>query len=233
MLAVNNLCLTDSHSGTLFKNVSFQLSANECIGFIGASGSGKSLLAHALLNSIPADTYLTGEVVVKETIALMPQSATYLNPTSKVQPQILRRQSHRCQPNQKQAFKLTENILQKYPGQLSGGMTKLVLAMMAIVQESKFIIADEPTTGLDPKQANLILETLSSFKRHDKGVIIISHDICELVEHVDRIIVFLQGEIVDITDKKQLISGHCHPYTKKLWQASPKNWGNSRYDKTA
>lgn len=233
MLAVSSLSLTDKNKVQLFKGISLTVSPSECVGFIGASGSGKSLIAHALVNAVPEDTHLTGQISVEGSIALVPQSATFLNPTNKVYKQISRRQSHGYDFDKLQALNLTEDILNKYPGHLSGGMTKLVLTAIALVQDTRFVVADEPTTGLDSNQAKLVLSTLSSLKQENKGIIIISHDIVELVEYVDRLIVFYDGEIVEETNKQKLINGECKPYTKALWLASPKNWKVEPYDKTA
>ncbi|WP_413112511.1 ATP-binding cassette domain-containing protein [Thaumasiovibrio sp. DFM-14] len=237
MLSVNNLSVF-SVQQQLVKEVSFQVSAGECVGMVGASGSGKSILAHALLDSVPLGFTRRGNIKTDCRIALIPQSGSYLNPTAKVGQQLMALAvSESLLASVIDHYQL-DALLPLYPGQLSGGMTKRVLCAIAMVQDSQLVIADEPTAGVDSRRSAEMLRGLAGFAQEGKGVMVISHDIAALAPIVDRLLVFRQGELVDETNLSQILLEQCHPYTQSLWQAAPENWlsralEEPRYAKTA
>lgn len=226
MLSVNQISISNEKT-TLLDRVSFQITRGETVGIVGASGSGKSLLAHALFDVIPEGFSRDGEINIEGGIALIPQSGISLNPSRWVGKQILRRKDALIDDPEKiiAPLNLNADILNRYPGQLSGGMVKRALTAMAMIQNKRFIIADEPTSGLDSGRSKSMLEQLSALAKEDKhGVVIISHDIVALSEHVDRLVVFNDGKVVDNTSPAEVRAGKCAAYTSELWLAAPENW---------
>jgi peptide/nickel transport system ATP-binding protein len=228
----------------VINNLNLSINAGEIVAVVGSSGSGKSLLAHAILGILPGNAHLSGtinyggEELTKEKqtevcgreIAFVPQSVNFLDPLMKIGAQV--RTSVRGQDavtSQRKVFdqyKLNPSVEKLFPFQLSGGMTRRVLLSMAIVSGARVIIADEPTPGLDPA---VMKEAEASFRELANGgsaVMIITHDIDFALKIADKIAVFYAGTTVEIALVKDF-SGNGdllrHPYTKALWRALPQN----------
>ncbi len=229
-------------------DISLDVQAGEVVALIGASGAGKSLLAHALLGLLPKNATMTGEYRFKgehigpkrikelrgRDIALIPQSISYLNPLIKVRKQVYRsaRLSGRCHCTAGERcdkafarYNLAESVKSMYPFQVSGGMARRVLTATATAGKADLIIADEPTTGLDPKVATQSLKHLRELAEQGKGVLLITHDLENAVRFSDTIVVLYNGTTVEVTQAAALHEGKSilHPYTRALWQALPKN----------
>ena len=130
---------------------------------VGASGSGKSLLAHAILGILPYNCRMEGKIsyqgeVLDETrlaglrgngISLIPQGVSYLDPLMRVGDQICGgRKDEATRAKCRQLLKrygLDESVEKCYPFELSGGMARRVLMAAALMQEPRLIVADEPT----------------------------------------------------------------------------------------
>ncbi|RPJ79645.1 MAG: ABC transporter ATP-binding protein [Alphaproteobacteria bacterium] len=228
-------------------NLSIEAYRGEILAVVGSSGSGKSLLAHAILGILPSNAKLDGrieyngqELTQKEKeeirgkeIALVPQSITYLDPLMKVSNQVIgcvdvknEGLMRKLQREIFQRYNLKPDVEKMFPHELSGGMTRRVLVSTAVINSSKLIIADEPTPGLDEKTLN---ETLSHFKEMaNKGcaVILITHDIEAALKISDKIAVFYAGtvlEVANVEDFKNNGENLRHPYTRALWNALPQN----------
>lgn len=225
----------------VISDLSIQVHRGEMLAIAGSSGSGKSLLAHAVLGLLPENSIVTGRIAYDgelvtgkrqaelrgSKIALVPQSIAYLDPLMRVGEQV--RGPHGAASAQRAAFArygLGPEVDRLYPFQLSGGMARRVLVSTAVVADAELIIADEPTPGLD---LAIALETLKNFREfadQGKGVILITHDI-DLAFHIaDRVAVFYAGTTVEVA-KASDFSGNGealrHPYTKALFQALPQN----------
>ncbi|MEM7078534.1 MAG: ABC transporter ATP-binding protein [Pseudomonadota bacterium] len=113
--------------------------------------------------------------------------------------------------------------LLSYPHQLSGGQRQRVMIAMALANEPKLLIADEPTTALDVTiQAN-ILELLSSLQKElGMGLLLITHDLGIVRSMADRVCVMTDGEIVEQGPCAQIFDNPQHDYTRKLLSAEPK-----------
>ena len=227
----------------VISNLSLSVKAGEILAVAGSSGSGKSILASAILGILPNNATVegnlsfNGEAMTPELqrkvrgseIALVPQSVAYLDPLMKVGKQV---DGHKKPyPIQKRReifkrFSLPENTENLYPFQLSGGMARRVLVSTALISDAKLIIADEPTPGMSLNQA---IEALSMFRQmadEGKGIILITHDIDLAFEFADRIAVFYAGTTVEIASADDFRQGPDtlrHPYSKALWRALPQN----------
>ncbi|WP_282937930.1 ABC transporter ATP-binding protein [Paenibacillus sp. RC67] len=218
--------------------------SGEIVAIVGSSGSGKSLLAHAVLGILPANAKMSGSIQYEgqelnshriaqlrgKEIALVPQSVTFLDPLMRVGKQV--KASVRegdPEPKLKEVFeryRLAPGTDKKYPFELSGGMARRVLVSTATISGAKLIIADEPTPGLDPAA---VKETLGRFREladSGAGVMLITHDIESALTIADRVAVFYAGTTVEVAHAKDFsASGDAlrHPYSKALWRALPQN----------
>ena len=226
----------------VISNLDLEVCPGEIVAIAGSSGSGKSLLAHAVMGLLPENAMLDGDIIYKgrklnqkdkeklrgKELALVPQSVSYLDPLMRVGKQVRGRDSGKKNSQKKifQRLRLKENTEKLYPFQLSGGMARRALVSTAVLSGAEVIIADEPTPGLDLEMA---LETLKIFREladEGKAVILITHDI-DLAFHIaDRVAVFYAGTTLEIADAKEFQEGEGmlrHPYSKALWRALPQN----------
>ncbi len=116
-----------------------------------------------------------------------------------------------------------EQRLNNYPFQFSGGMSQRVLAAMAIAQEPRLLIADEPTTSLDVTIQDQFLRLLKGMQREtNMGLILVTHDLGIVAETCDRVAIMYAGRIVEYGNVERIYKNPAHPYTEALMQALPK-----------
>lgn len=228
----------------VISNLTLDVRPGEIVAIAGSSGSGKSLLAHAVMGLLPENASISGEISYKgkvlsqkdkealrgKEMALVPQSVSYLDPLMKVGTQVRGTKSNKeiikAQREIFSRFHLDEKTEQLYPFQLSGGMARRVLVSTAVLSGADVIIADEPTPGLDLEMALEALKIFRELADEGKAVILITHDIDLAFNIADRIAVFYAGTTVEMADAKDFIEGVDalrHPYSKALWKALPQN----------
>lgn len=252
ILNVENLSISFQQYGSGLKhrrlnvmsNLSISLEAGEVLAVVGSSGSGKSLLAHAILGILPDNAEIDGKIRYQgevlstkrllalrgKEIALIPQSVNFLDPLMQVGKQV-QLSVGKGDPLAKQQavferYQLEPHVAKMYPFQLSGGMARRTLLSTAAVSDAKVIIADEPTPGLDKAVMKEALENLREFAEEDRAVMLITHDIEAALLIADKIAVFYAGTVVEIAPVEDFSgSGENlrHPYTKALWNALPQN----------
>ncbi|EKY22049.1 ABC transporter ATP-binding protein [Clostridium celatum] len=221
--------------------LSINVKKGEIVAVVGSSGSGKSLLAHAIMGILPGNAKVKGNIKFCEEnltekylkkirgkdIAFIPQSIEFLDPLMKIGKQVIGINGNK--EKQREVFKkydLDDNVADKYPFQLSGGMARRVLIATAVMNNVKLIIADEPTPGLN---LELAMDTLKHFREIANsgcGVLLITHDVDLALNVADRIAVFYSGTIVEIAKVYDFIKGKeflRHPYSKAFIDALPQN----------
>jgi len=116
-----------------------------------------------------------------------------------------------------------EQLLDRYPHQLSGGMRQRVMIAMALSCQPRLLIADEPTTALDVTIQAQILNTIRELQR-DLGtaVIFITHDMGVVAEMADDVVVMLRGKKVEHGTVDEIFNAPKHPYTRALLAAVPR-----------
>ena len=213
----------------------------EILAIAGSSGSGKSLMAHAILGILPKNTVVSAEIKFKneivdedrlsqlrgKEITFVPQSIAYLDPLMTIEDQLMRKDI-----NKQDFFKVMDTLgftkadLGKYPFQLSGGMARRVLIANTILSKADLIIADEPTPGLSLDLAIEVLNHFRNMANDGKGILLISHDIDLVCNIADRMSIFYGGHILETLDTKDFLKGEKyirHPLTKAFWKALPQN----------
>lgn len=228
----------------VISDLTLDVCQGEIVAIAGSSGSGKSLLAHAIMGLLPENALLSGEITYKgkvlsqedkeklrgKELSLVPQSVAYLDPLMRIGPQVRGKKfgekKSAAQKNIFRRFNLKDDVEKLYPFQLSGGMARRILVSTAVLSDAALIIADEPTPGLDLEMALEALKIFRELADEGKAVILITHDI-DLAFHIaDRIAVFYAGTTLEIADAKDFLKGSeslRHPYSRALWSALPQN----------
>ena len=229
----------------VIRNLDIELYEGEILAVVGSSGSGKSLLAHAILGILPDNACTQGDIIYKgeildekrkeklrgDEIVLIPQSVNYLDPLKKVGKQIkisIKDKDKKTQDeivdNLFKKYNLNKKVKNYYPFQLSGGMARKVLLSTALASDSKVIIADEPTPGLDEESLNEVLKDFRDIADSGRAILMITHDIMAALKIADKVAIFYAGstlEIANTSDFKQKEVELRHPYTKALYKALP------------
>lgn len=255
MLSISNLGVTFTQYDqglrrkqlTVITALDLDVQAGEVVAVVGASGSGKSLLAHALLGILPENAAMSGTLLFQgepltlercrslrgKAIALIPQSVGYLDPLMRVGKQVQRvaQLAGQSKANASTSvdrtfarYDLPAATRDRYPFELSGGMARRVLVSTAVVTQAQLVIADEPTPGLHPDVVRETLSHLRELAREGRGVILITHDIEAALQIADRVAVFYAGTTVEIATSRDFSLGNLrHPYTQALWRSLPQN----------
>lgn len=229
----------------VIRNLDIELYEGEILAVVGSSGSGKSLLAHAILGILPDNACTQGDIIYKgeildekrkeklrgDEIVLIPQSVNYLDPLKKVGKQIkisIKDKDKKTQDeivdNLFKKYNLDKKVKNYYPFQLSGGMARKVLLSTALASDSKVIIADEPTPGLDEESLNEVLKDFRDIADSGRAILMITHDIMAALKIADKVAIFYAGstlEIANTSDFKQKEVELRHPFTKALYKALP------------
>jgi len=230
----------------VLSDLTMDVNDHEILAVLGSSGSGKSLLAHAILGILPSNANVGGSIRYKgkemddelkeelrgDKISFIPQSVNNLNPLMKVKDQaigLVKDEADKEKLSKKQReifnqYNLSEKVEDMYPFQLSGGMARKVLISTALLNDPEIIIADEPTPGLDEAAVEETINNLIELKENGIGMILITHDIYTAINTSDRIAILYLGYVIEITDTKNF-SGTgeklLHPYTRSLYKALP------------
>ena len=226
-------------------NLDIDLYEGEILAVVGSSGSGKSLLAHAILGILPDNATTEGNIIYKgkslslkdkeklrgREIVFIPQSVNFLDPLMKVSKQVKISIENKEEANKRQSdifnkYGLDKKVDNLYPFELSGGMARKVLLSTALVSDCKVIIADEPTPGLDEKSLNEALKDFRNIADSGCAILMITHDIEAALKIADKIAVFYAGttlEITNVNDFKGDGKNLRHPYSKALFNALPQN----------
>jgi len=257
MLEIDALSLHFRRYEGLFRHVevealgaiSLTLAAGEVLAVVGASGSGKSLLAHAILGILPGNAVLRGSLrfegrtldaatkaeLCGRRIGLVPQSVSYLDPLARNGDQLrwaairsgrARRDAARLAQPALKAVGLDPAVARDFPHSLSGGMARRLAMAIATVGEADLVIADEPTNGLDPDNAGRVLATLAGLARRGKGVMLITHDLVGALPYADRVAILDGGRLIDLEPASAFSGrgdGLRSAYARSLWRALPQN----------
>jgi len=228
------------------RDVSFAIDDGEFVGLVGESGSGKSTLGNAVLQLLSRPAYQEGGSVVFDGRRLdgldddqlrgirwvslstvFQSSMNSLNPVLTVAAQFKDTfTAHKLPASRDRAAELLRmvdldaEVLDSYPHELSGGMKQRVALALALALGPKLVVLDEPTTGLDVLVQRRILDRLRDLQAQlGFAVLFISHDMGTVLELSDRVMVMLDGELVEQGTPAELLAVARHPYTEMLLDA--------------
>ncbi|GAB3707451.1 dipeptide ABC transporter ATP-binding protein [Mariniluteicoccus flavus] len=235
------------------EGASFAVRPGEVLGVVGESGSGKSTIGLAALGLLPPTATVTGEVFVGDhemialperaregvrggEVAMVFQDAlAALNPYRTVGQQIgdayrLRHDVSAGEARARAVEMLTRvgmsdpaRQVDRYPHEFSGGMRQRAMIAMAVVNEPRVLIADEPTTALDVTvQAQVLALLRELVDGLGMAMVLVTHDLGVVAQTADTVAVMRHGEIVEQGPVADIFARPQHPYTVALHAATPR-----------
>lgn len=256
ILEVRDLSVS-SEEQRLVDSVSFALWPGQVLCVLGASGSGKSLLAHAIVGTLPPSLSADGAVMLDgnelkladrsrfwgRRLALLPQEPwTALDPTMRALGQVT--EVHRFVHNVRwrdAAGKARDDLRcvdvspaaeTRFPHQLSGGMAQRVALAATLATSASVLIVDEPTKGLDSDCQRLVLNRLTALQKSGVAIIVITHDIGLARSLGGESLVMRDAEVVERGTTKQVLDTPTDAYTRALLAADTSRWSTRRGNET-
>lgn len=241
------------------KDANFTIEQGEFVGLVGESGSGKSTLGFAItrLSQPPAViaggrvlfdgkdiTTLSAEQLRAQRqggFAMVLQSGmNALNPVRTIRKHFIdiykahghvkKDQWEKCSLELIGKVGLPERTLDRYPGELSGGMRQRVAIALALSLEPKLMVFDEPTTALDVLVQHEVMNTIRELQKQEGfTAILISHDLGIVLESTTRVMVMHDGVIVEDAPSEQILRNPQDDYTKMLLS----HYGDPRAEKVS
>ncbi|MEN6394019.1 MAG: ABC transporter ATP-binding protein [Anaerolineaceae bacterium] len=253
-LAVENLTVYyqtlrgEVHS---LEQASFSIADGEIMGLAGESGCGKTTLGNSLIYLAPPMKYIEGQVTLDnenlpiwdldkmneyrfKKISIIPQYAmNAMNPTRKIGKMISELLKARkinysdllaIIQNRLDMVKLSHDVLNMYPIELSGGMKQRMVMVLSTLLDPSLLIADEITSALDVSTQKSVTEMIVKFRDCGfmKSVIFITHDVSILYQIADSILIMYAGQLAEKASTEVIINSPLHPYTKLLISSLPK-----------
>ncbi|MEN9062147.1 ABC transporter ATP-binding protein [Ponticoccus litoralis] len=236
--------------------VTFDVKPGSVLGLVGESGCGKSTVVKALMRLLPEDAEVTGEVLLDRRnlltlsqadlrdvrwnkLALVTQSAmNSLDPVLCIGDQIVESIRAHEKVSRDVAWKRAETLfdlvglpaarLREYPHQFSGGMRQRAVIAMALSLNAGLLLADEPTTALDPIMQDQIMARLRRVEEMlNRSMILVTHDIGLVAENCDTVAVMYAGKVVETGPVEEVLVTPEHPYTIGLYNAFPRILGET------
>ncbi len=230
------------------EDVTFSLIKGESIGIAGESACGKSTLGLAIIRMLQGGQIKSGSVLLEgesildlseeefrkkfrwKKIAMIFQGAmNSLDPVYRIKDQFQEvLKQHNFEGDSKKliidaitSVGLSENVLNKFPHELSGGMKQRVIIALGLLLKPKFVIADEPTTALDVLIQAQIVNLLKKLKKDGMSIMLITHDLAILSEIADKIGIMYGGHMVEFGTSEEIYRNPKHPYTQGLLASIP------------
>lgn len=191
----------------ILKNISFKIKKKEFVTFIGASGSGKSMILKLVASIVPPSNF--AKFKVPDLVGYAPQNNLLIDYYT-VQDNILI-----FEKIKKKAIDFTkfnelatkfglEKHLNKYPPELSGGLQSRVTLLRAYYMANDIMLLDEPFSALDEiKKIELRKWLKEIYKSLGITILYVTHDIDEAIEMSDKIIIIKEGEIVKEIEREK------------------------------
>jgi peptide/nickel transport system ATP-binding protein len=234
------------------RGIDVDVAPGEILGVVGESGSGKSVSFLAAMGLLPSSATISGSVMLdgqeligakrkairsvrgKSLAMVFQDPLSALNPVHRVGDQIVEMiQSHQdmnTHDAEKRAMELLEIVgipqpgerARQYPHEFSGGMRQRVVIAMAIANNPKVLIADEPTTALDVTVQAQILEVIQKVQQtFGTAVVLITHDLGVIARVADSVNVMYAGRNVESGSVRSIFDHPSHPYTRGLLSSLP------------
>ena len=234
-------------SKKLVEDVSFEVRPGECLGILGESGSGKSMTVKSVLGLLDKNFQVSGSAIfdgqdlLKESreelrrlrgsrITMVLQNPmTCFDPLYRIGNQMAETFATHTSWNaqeirtssleilEQMRIRNGEEVLEKYPHQLSGGMLQRIMIGIAMALQPELLIADEPTTAIDAiTQYEILEEFIRIKKQKNTAMLFITHDLGAISRVADRILVMNSGHVVDSGSFDHILKHADDPYTRML-----------------
>ena len=239
----------------LIHNLNLRLYRGEFLALVGSSGSGKTLMADALLGMFDAQGRVSGQIFYHEKaqsdkdlehlrrhkIAYIPQNIDALDPLMTVGKQVRKMYKDKSFAGRIEARKRQQKLFERmglkpevaklFPFELSGGMARRILICCALINKPEIIIADEPTPGIDEAYTRQFLQDLRDFTNEGGSVLLITHDVSLLLDYAHKLAIFRAGSIVEECSSNAFrgYDSLKHPFSRALWHALPEHGMNIDY----
>jgi peptide/nickel transport system ATP-binding protein len=238
--------------------ISYELARGQTLGIVGESGSGKTVSALTAMGLISKDARVSGRIEFEgddlitlpadrmrtlrgnELAMIFQDPLSSLHPLHRVGWQLVEAiRAHRdltTRAARERAVELLDLVglpeprrrLRAYPHELSGGMRQRTMIAMALANEPKLLIADEPTTALDVTVQAQILDLLRRLQRElGMAIVLVTHDLGVVAELADEVAVMYAGRIVERGSAAQIFASPQHPYTWGLLRSIPRLEGSA------
>lgn len=246
LITINELTICASTT-TLLHPLSLSLHQGEPLTILGETGSGKSLLAQAIMGSLPPELTSHGSIAINGQPLTAAQRRSFWGRQLTMLPQEPWQSLDPVMPSLQQVAEVYREVLalpaaqalktaqaqltalgltdcqQQLPSQLSGGMAQRLAFAAATAAGASIVIADEPTKGLDTRQRDSIVQLLQTQTRTG-GLLTITHDVAVAQQLGGRIMVMRQGQVLEQGAAAAVLTQPTHPYTKALIAAAPSHW---------
>ncbi len=204
------------------KLLDISFSIEKSYALIGQSGSGKSLTIKALLGMLPQNlgyslkTDCTYKIQKGKTISMVPQNPfTALSPLTRIKKQFFIPEDEMIR--YMNLVGLEEDLVDRFPSELSGGQLQRVIIAMAFSIKPKLVLLDEPTTALDKDSKQGILELIAQLQKIDDfDMLFVTHDISTVQNLCDKMGVIKDGEIIEEGEINEIFENPKNAYTKEL-----------------
>ncbi len=237
----------DGKSAHIVKDVSFSVNAGQCLGILGESGSGKSMSCKAVLRLLDKNFEVDGEMTLlgenlreksNEAVRKMRGSKITMvlqnpmncfDPLYRIGDQMAETFAEHTNWDGKHIreeslavlelmrIRNPDEVLRKYPHQLSGGMLQRVMIGLAVKLEPDLIVCDEPTTAIDSISRYAVMQEFRRIKKSTgAAMIFISHDLGVLSMIADQLVVMHRGRIVERGTVEDVFKNATDAYTREL-----------------
>lgn len=221
-----SLTIKDKNT-TLVDNISFSI--KESFALVGESGSGKSLTLKAILGMLPKnlsssfDYDSPSPLQRGKTLSIVVQNPfTALSPLTKIKKQFLIDEIEARE--YMKLVELEEDLVDRYPPELSGGQLQRVTIAMALSHKPKLLLLDEPTTALDSETKNDILSLIKNLQsRYSFKILLVTHDMDASLKICKEIAIIKSGVIIENGNMSEVINSPKQEYTKTLIESNFKN----------
>ncbi|MCC8027544.1 MAG: ABC transporter ATP-binding protein [Clostridium sp.] len=231
----------------IIRGVSFEVYPGRCLGILGESGSGKSMSLKAVMGlldrsfSVTGEAFYQGKDLLKQSkeqlrsirgrklCMILQNPMTCFDPLYRIEYQMAETYSGHFNIGKEEIYKRSlrvlesmqirnpQEVLKKYPHQLSGGMLQRIMIGLAVSMEPDMLIADEPTTAIDAITQFEIMKEFVRIKKESKmAMVFISHDLGVISQIADEVLVMNRGKVADRGSFCEIMENAADPYTRLL-----------------
>ena len=252
LVQTDNLAVFTKSGQNLVEPISVTLHKGQNVTILGETGSGKSLLAQAIMGALPDELVAKGDILIENQtlnkqqlraywgrrMAMLPQEPSRsLNPTMNVIDQVWESLFFVAKKDNNTSKQLAKDKIEHlglaksanyYPHELSGGMAQRASFAIATSGGAYIVIADEPTKGLDEANKQAVITLLKNVAKDGGTLLTITHDI-DVARSLsdgasDLMMVMKKGKLLEQGNGEQVLNQPTSDYAKQLIAAAPHNW---------